>query len=173
MDQLPKDMRLAILLFMCTINLRLCANEGSHRDSGVAPMMMGNSSGERSSRRASGDESVERDDGELYRLEIRNGKKVFTKSRPDSSKGKGGGKGKTDRECFRCGRMGHIRADGRAKTHINGGHPKSAPKGTSVGNCEDEETETSQHVPLGTIDLGSFEVLSDHGDEVDVDESTY
>ena len=60
------------------------------------------------------------------------------------------------------------------QTHINGGHPKkSAPKGKSVGNCEDEETETSQNVPLGTIDLGSFEVLSDHGDEVDGDESTY
>ena len=29
--------------------------------------------------------------------------------------------------------------------------PKSAPKGKSVGNCEVEETETSQHVPLGTI----------------------
>ena len=45
-----------------------------------------------------------------------------------------------------------------------------------VGSCEDEETETSQNVPLGTIDLGSFEVLADHGDavedEVDVDEST-
>ena len=26
----------------------------------------------------------------------------------------------------------------------------------------DEETDTSQNVPLGTIDLGSFEVLSDH-----------
>ena len=30
---------------------------------------------------ASGDESVESDDGELYRLEIRNGKKVFTEGR--------------------------------------------------------------------------------------------
>ena len=83
------------------------------------------------------------------------------------AKAKGGGKGKTDRECFRCGRIGHIRADCRAKTLINGGPQKSAPEGKSVGNCEDEETETSQNVPLGTIDLGSFEVLSDHGDEVD------
>ena len=41
-----------------------------------------------------------------------------------------------------------------------------------VGNFEDEETETSQNVPLGTIDLCSFEVLSDHGDEVEDDEST-
>ena len=45
--------------------------------------------------------------------------------------------------------------------------PKSAPKGKGVGNCEDEETQTSQNVPLVTIDLGSF-----HGDEVDVDDST-
>ena len=82
------------------------------------------------------------------------------------------GKGKTDRECFRCGRIGHIRAGCRAKTHINGGLPKSAPKGKRVGNCEDEESETPQNVPLGTIELGSSEVLSDHGDEVEVDETT-
>ena len=69
-------------------------------------------------------------------------------------------------ECFFCGRIGHIRADCRAKTHINGGHAKSAPKAKGVGSCEDEETETSQNVPLGNIDLGSFEVLSDRGDEV-------
>ena len=116
---------------------------------------------------------MESEDGELYSLEIRNGKKVLTKSRHEPSKGKGGGKSKTDRECFRCGRIGHIRADCRAKTHINGRPPKSAPKWKSVGNCEDEETETSQNVPLGTIDLGSFEVLSDHGDEMDDDESTH
>ena len=45
------------------------------------------------------------------------------------------------------------------------------PKGT-VLDTEDEETETSQNVPLWTIDLGSFEVLSDDGDEVEDDEST-
>ena len=105
-------------------------------------------------------------------------RKIFTKSTYSSSKGhtKGGGKGKTDRECYRCGRVGHIRTDCRAKSHINGGPPKSAPKGKGVASCEDEETETSQNVPLGTIDLASFEVLSNHGDdvddEVDVDVST-
>ena len=51
--------------------------------------------------------------------------------------------------------------------------PKSAPKGKSAGNCEDEVTETSQNVPLAAIDLVSFEVLSNRGDEVDGDESTY
>ena len=29
--------------------------------------------------------------------------------------------GKTDKECFRCGRIGHVVDDCRAKTHVNGG----------------------------------------------------
>ena len=80
--------------------------------------------GTSSNHHARSDESVKSDDGELYRLEIRNGKKVLTKSRPDPSNGKGGGKGKTDRECFRCGRICHIRADYRAKTHIKNLRPQ-------------------------------------------------
>ena len=47
------------------------------------------------------------------------------------------------------------------------GPPKSAPKGKGVGSCEEEDPETSQNVLLGTIDLGSFEVLPDHGDAED------
>ena len=68
---------------------------------------------------------------------------------------------------FVCGRIGLIRAECRAKTHINEGPPKSAPKGKGVGCCEEEDPKTSQNVPLGTIDLGSFEVLSDHIDTVE------
>ena len=48
------------------------------RTRGVAPMMMGNLSDEDGNHYASSDELVESEDGELYRLEIRNGKKVFT-----------------------------------------------------------------------------------------------
>ena len=102
--------------------------------------------------------------------------KVFTKPRHDPIKGntKGGGKSRTDKECFRCGRIGHIRADCRAKTHLNGGPPKPAPKGKGVVSCEEEEQETSQNVPLETTDLGPFEVLSDHGDtEEDGEESSF
>ena len=189
-DQLPKDMRLAILLSMCPTDLEKELTSQQHlfpdyaqmkahivtvnnsRTRGLAPMMMGNLSDDDSSHVASShasDESVEGEDGELYRFEIRNGKKIFTKSIYSSSKGhtKGGGKGKTDRECYRCGRVCHIRTEGRAKSHINGGSLTSAPKGKGVASCEDEETETSQNVPLGTIDLASFEVLSNHGDDVD------
>ena len=86
------------------------------RTRGLAPITMGNLSDEDSYLHAGCDESVESEDGELFRLEIRKGKKVFTESRHEPSKGKRGGKGKTDKECFRCGRIGHIRADCRAKT---------------------------------------------------------
>ena len=149
-------MRLAILLSMCPTDLEKelfpdYAQMKAHivtvinsRTRGFAPMMMGNLSDDDSNHPAcshASDESVQGEDGELYRLEIRNGKKVFTKSSCSWSKGytKGGEKGKTDRECYRCGRVGHIRTDCRAKSHINGGPPKSAPKGKGVASYEDEE----------------------------------
>ena len=111
-DQLPKDMRLAILLSMCPTDLEKELTSQQHlfptmrkwrhivtvinsRTRGLAPMMMGNLSDDDSNHPASSHasyESVEGEDGELYRLEIRNGKKVFTKSSYSSSKGytKGG-----------------------------------------------------------------------------------
>ena len=115
---------------------------------------------------------MEGEDGELYRLEIRNGRKVlFTPPSHDSSKSntEGGGNGRTDKECFRCGRICHIRADWRARTFIDGGLPKSALKGKGLGSCEEEGPEASKNVPLVTIDLGSFEGLSDHGGAVEDD----
>ena len=36
------------------------------------------------------------------------------------------------------------------------GLPKSAPRGKGVGNCEEEEQESSQNVPLGIVDLFVF-----------------
>ena len=139
-DQLPKDMRLAILHSTCPTDFEKELTAQQHlfpdyaqmrahivtvinnRTRGPAPTMMGNLNDEASGRDAGSGESVESENGELYRLEIRNGRKVFTKSRHDSSKGntKGGRKGRTDKECFRCGRIGHIGADCRAKTYIEG-----------------------------------------------------
>ena len=146
------------------------------RTRGLAPMTMGNLSDENNNQHAIDDESVENEDGELYRLDIRNGKKVFTKfsSLSKQSNTKGGGKGKTDRECFRCEPdWSHQRRSPSQISHQWRDPENLRPKGKGVGGCEDEETEASQNVPLGTIDLGSFEAVSDHGDEVDVDESTY
>ena len=97
--------------------------------------------------------------GELYRLEIRNRKKVFTKSRPDPSKGKGGGKGKTYREMF------PLWTDWSHSSRLQSQRPRQwrTPK-----ICAQRE----ECWKLGTIHLGSFEVLSDHGDEVQDDEPT-
>ena len=44
---------------------------------------------------------------------------------------------------------------------------KLRPREKGVGSCEEEVKETQQIVPLGTIDLGSFEMLSDHDDAVE------
>ena len=140
-DQLPKDMRLAIILSLCPTDLERELTAQQHlfldgaqmrshivtvinsRTRGPAPMMMGNLNDEASNNDASSDELVEGEDGDLYRLEIR-------KPLCDSTKGNtnGGGKDRTDKECFRYGRVGEIRADCRAKSHLNGGprhlHPK-------------------------------------------------
>ena len=81
----------------------------------------------------------------IIRLDIRNGKKVFTETRYDANKNSvsGGGEGKPDKKCFRCGHTGHMRADCNAKTHVNGGPPQSAPKRRTVGNCEEEKNKKS------------------------------
>ena len=127
-DQLPKDIRLAIFLSMCPTDLEIELTAQQHlfpdyaqmrahimtvinsRIRGPAPIMMGSLNDEASNDDASSYELVEGEDGELYRVETRNGKKVFTKPQYDSTKGntKGGGKGRTDKECFRCGRIGHF-----------------------------------------------------------------
>ena len=116
-DQLPENMRLAIFLSMSPTDLDgKLEKEANNHDT-------------------SSDELVE------VKMES------CTVWKSDSIKGnaKGRGKGRTDKECFRCGRIGHC----RAKTHLNGGLPKSAPRAKVVGSCEEEEQETSKNVPLG------------------------
>ena len=56
----------------------------------------------------------------------------------------------------------HIRADCRAET--------LRPKGKVSEIAETKKRRPHKNVPLGRMELGSFEVLSDHGDEED-DES--
>ena len=189
-DQLPKDIRLAILLSMCPTDLEkeltaqqhMCpdyAQMRAHivtvnsRTRGPAPMMMGNLNDEASNNDVSSDELVEGEDGELYRLEIRNGKKVFLPNagmiRPKATP-KVDEKAEPTKNVFAVGVLVIV------EQVVEERPPKSAPKGKGVGSCEEEERETLQNVRLGTIDLGSFEVLSDHGDTVEddvvVDESS-
>ena len=91
-DQLPNDMRLAIILSVPNTPGKRVDNAATFfpdyaqmkarsvavinsRTRGLAPMMMGNLSDEDSYFRAGSDESVESEDGELYRLEIRTARK--------------------------------------------------------------------------------------------------
>ena len=107
-------MRLAILLSMCPTDLEKELTAHQHlfpdnaqmrahivtvinsRTCGPIPMMMGNLNEEASNHDAGSYEFVESEDGDLYRLDFRNGKKVFTKPQYDSSKGntKGGRRAK-------------------------------------------------------------------------------
>ena len=86
-DQLPKDMRLVILLSMCPTDLEKELTAQQHlfpdnaqmkahivtvinsRTLGLAPMTTGNLSDEDSNHHANSDKSVESEDGELYPLE--------------------------------------------------------------------------------------------------------
>ena len=115
-EKLPQDTRLASLLSICPTHLEkgLTAQQHLFLDYAqmkahivtvintptrcLAPTMMGTLSDEDSNLHAGSHESVESEGGELHRLEIRNGKKVFTESRHEPSKRKGGGKGKIDKE---------------------------------------------------------------------------
>ena len=89
----------------------------------------------------------------------------------NQAKAKGGWKGKIDRECFRCERIGDTRADCRAQTHINGGSQNLRPKGKVLEIAKTKKPRPHKRCHLETIDLVSFEVLSDHGDEMDGDDT--
>ena len=116
-DKLPKDMKPAILLakestaqqhlFLDFEQVRAhIVTVINTRTRGAAPMSVGNLDGEVGDSDAGRDEVMESEDGQLYRLEIKNRRRILT-----TSSHKGGGKeGKTDTECFRCGRVGHISA---------------------------------------------------------------
>ena len=123
------------------------------------------------------------EEGELFALSLKT--KVMSKKGSGKGSGKsggrpgvyqkGGGKG-ADRECFQCGRKGHIRADCVAKAHVNGGPLKPMPKSKAANSLEEDSSELES--PLSSIDLGSieaeqitegvemnsFDLLSDHGD---------
>ena len=131
---------------------------------------------EEASHDASSDEFVESEDGELYRLEIRNGKKVFTKPRHNSSKGntEGRGKSKTDKEFFIVDELATSEPIAEPRLTLMEDFRNPHPRHKTLEIVR--KTKKSQHVPLGIFDLGSFEVVSDHGDTVEddfvVDESS-
>ena len=107
------------------------------RTSGTAPMIYhlenAGSTGD--------DQTVEGEDGELYRLERKDGKtRVFRAAA-------GGRPPRTGRKCYRCGREGHIRPDCTAKSHVDGGPPRAAPRSKAAGALEAEATTRSASEP--------------------------
>ena len=117
---------------------------------------------------------MESEDGQLYRLEIKNRKGILTCPRAKAATKVEARKVKLTQNVTSAGALATSELDCRAKSHVNGGPRKSAHRGNGIGNCQDEEQETHGHVPLSTIELRSFEVLSDHGhtteDIEDIDE---
>ena len=96
---------------------------------------------------------------------------MFTKPRHDSSKGntRGGGRVELTKNVSTVDALVTSEQTAEPRLTLMEDPRNLNPKGKGVGRYEEEEQETSQNVPLGTIDLGSFEVLSDHGDAVEDD----
>ena len=108
------------------------------------------------------------EDGDLLRLEKRDGKRVAVKVPSPSQRGtRPQGR---EKECFRCGRKGHIRPNCNWSTHLDGGSPRPAPapkaKATKGANSLEEQIE------FASLDLCALEPsLADENDE-DEDEWT-
>ena len=106
---------------------------------------------------------MEGDDGELYRLERRDGKTKVVKA------GAGKGTGCVARKCFRRGREGHIRPDCTAKTHVDGGAPRPAPRSKGAGSLDTENGSPSGgdegNLGLGHLELNALAVKGDRGSQ--------
>ena len=100
-------------------------------------------------------EDPETGEMELYRLEAREGKKVWVKK----GKGKGKGKGGGNMQCYACGRKGHIRRDCKATHHMDGGDLHPIPgtvgrrQGKDAGTLEPEDIEQG----MLEVDLAALE----------------
>ena len=87
------------------------------------------------------------------------------------------GKSNTDKECTQCGRVGHIRADCRDKTHVNGEDLRNLrPREKVLEIVRKKSTNHRKMCHWALLIWVLFEVLSDHGetieDDVVVDESS-
>ena len=145
------------------------------RTSGPAPMLQNMEAVELTAEEG---ETITTEDGELMRLERRDGKKVAVRANQQRRGGpKGQGKGNND--CYRCGRPGHRRADCTWSTHIDGGKPRPLPQRASTrmdcSNLEEyPEPTAATRVPEETAakPLGHLIELNalDLGEEEDEDE---
>ena len=138
------------------------------RTSGPAPML----SNMEEDKEGDGETIVD-ENGELLRLERRNGQKVAVKTwtkPPFQRGGKGGGKGSA-KECHGCGREGHFRRDCIWTKHKDGGPIRPIPSRPRrpAGNLEEGEEPgltVDEDAQVGSLELMSLEPgLNSSGDE--------
>ena len=71
------------------------------------------------------EDTITTEDGEILRLEKRDGKRVAVKVHSQQPRGNRRNQGQGN-ECFRCGRKGHFARNCEWSTHVDGGPPPSA-----------------------------------------------
>ena len=114
------------------------------------------------------EETFTNEDGDLLRLEKRDGKRVAVKvSSPQQRGARPQGR---EKECFRCGRKGHIRPNCNWSTHKDGGSPRPAPppkdKNTKGANSLEEQ------IDFGSLDICALEPITANEEEDDEGEWT-
>ena len=103
------------------------------------------------------DEEVVTEDGEVLRLERRNGKQVAVRTRPGARNNPPTRTSERDAECHACGKKGHFRRNCRSTRHKDGGPlrpPPPARKG--AGNLEEEGEPSPEAGPA--INIGTLEI---------------
>ena len=96
------------------------------------------------------------------RLEKRDEEKVMVRAGTQRRPG-GKGQGKGSPECYRCGRLGHRRAQCTWSTHLDGGKPRPAPPPRQAGNMEeDSKFPVPPVIEAATIEINAFD--DDSGD---------
>lgn len=127
------------------------------RTNGPAPMMMNLEADQ-------GDQEVIMEDGEVYRLEKKNGKQYAVKRPAAAASTRRPASFNSDRpqrECYRCGRVGHVQSHCTWATHKNGGPPKERPAPRTQANHveKDEGEHGAVQVPervIGHLEINTF-----------------
>ena len=88
------------------------------------------------------------EDGEVLRLERRNGKPVAVRTRPGSRGSPPSRTPEREAECHACGKKGHFRRNCRSTRHKDGGpiRPPPPPR-KGAGNLEEEGESSKEASP--------------------------